>query len=133
MRLKQAILGAAAVAAASISLVGAAAAQEYRGYDRGHEFGQSWGGHEDGWRSGRDLDARLDRTAQWIRSLSERGALRPDQVRRTWENFRGIRQQAQYLRSRHGGYLNEWDRRQIESRLDRLTQFLRFAAQNGRD
>lgn len=111
---KKAIIPALALAAASVAMP--AAAQSYRGPDRDHRYERA----DYGWQSINQRQSNLDRRIdQGLRNgqLSRREASR---LRAEFNSL--VRLEASYRR----GGLNNWERRDLDQRFDRLSAQIRY-------
>lgn len=119
MQLRVLALAAAAAAALSPAL---ASAQEF-GWDSDYRSPppRAFAGYDRDGGYGDPLQARQDRLRAWMRRGSQEGWLSGWRAERAWGEFRTLRSE--------GGY----DRRDAWRRLDRLSQFVRWAHDNAED
>ncbi|WP_114228266.1 MULTISPECIES: hypothetical protein [Sphingomonas] len=119
---------AAAVATSALAAAAPAAAQYYQGQPYGYGqpgYGQQYGYNQ----GGQNYMVRIDRLTQRIDMLGQRGILSRGE-------YRGLRNEAQYLRERiaRTGYngLRGSDRRDVEWRLQNLERRIYAEARDGR-
>ena len=131
-------LAASALAGAPASAQGYGSSQGYpqpQGYGQAQGYGSQGYGSEgygrDFWR-GAPADAwqRIDYLQQRIERGVSDGSLSPQEARRAQYELQQIRRDAMRMRGRNGG-MSGSSSATIQARLDRLSQNLRWARQNG--
>jgi len=126
-----------AVAASALAVATPASAQYYpqsQGYGygqpQGYGYGQQGNGYNNNYGQVRRLQARIDQIQRQIQRLDRRGAIRNRQTDGLRAEARNIERRLRDV-SRFG--IDPRESRDIEVRMARLEQQVRYAASNGRN
>lgn len=119
-----------ATAGAALIAASPAAAQYYPGQSYGQGYGYNGYGYNGygNWGQVRALQARIDNVERQIRRLDRRDVIRDDRADRLREEADRIEHR---LHERARGGLNPWEARDIEGRIARLEQHVRYALAYG--
>ena len=118
-----------AVAASAVAVASPASAQ-YNPQPQGYGYGQQGNGYNNNYGQVRRLQVRIDQIQRQIQRLDRRGAIRNRQADGLRAEARNIERRLRDV-SRYG--LNPRESRDIEIRIGRLEQRVRYAASNGRN